>query len=98
MAKEEKAGKKKRPTAEKRILQSTKQRLINKSFKSEVRTAIRAFESALKSREQTSIQTAMANVYSMMDRGCKRGVFKKNKASRLKARAAAKAAQVASST
>lgn len=96
MAKEEKGGKKKRPTAEKRIIQNTKQRLINKSFKSEVRTAVRVFEAALKVREEKAVQVALANVYSMMDLGFKRGVYKKNKASRLKARAAAKVAQLAS--
>jgi len=94
MAKEEKVVKKKRPTAEKRVIQNVKQRLINKSFKSEVRTAMRSFEGALKGGEVKTVQEAMSHVYSMMDLGCKRGVFKKNKASRLKARAAAKVAQL----
>lgn len=96
MAKEEKGAKKKRPTAEKRIIQNAKQRMINKAFKSEARTAMRVFEEALKKKEPESAQAAIAKVYSMMDLGLKRGIYKKNKASRLKARAAAKVAQLAS--
>ena len=96
MAKEEKGKKKKRPTAEKRVIQNEKKRQINKAFKSEVRTAMRHFEAALKGREKESVETAMAKVYSMMDLGYKRGIYKKNKASRIKARSAAKVAQLAS--
>ena len=96
MAKEEKNKKKKRPTAEKRMIQNAKQRMINKAFKSEVRTAMRNFETALKGQERESVESAITKVYSMMDLASKRGIYKKNKASRTKARAAAKMAQLAS--
>jgi len=83
-----KEGKKvKRPTALKRDIRAEKMRLINKSFKSNVRTTMRSFEEALKSQDKTRIQEALNSVYSVMDKGVKRGVYKINKASRLKERA-----------
>lgn len=85
MAKEEKK-KVKRPTAQKRDLRNEKMRLINKSFKTNVRTTMRSFEEALKAQNNERIQATLSEVYSAMDIGVKRGVFKINKASRIKAR------------
>jgi len=94
MAKEKEEKKKtKRPTAIKRDLQSEKKRLLNKSFKNKVRSAVRDFESALTSKENTSIQTALNAMYALMDKGVKHGIYKPNKANRTKARLAAKAAR-----
>jgi small subunit ribosomal protein S20 len=91
MAKEKEEKKKiKRPTALKRDARAEKMRLINKSFKSNVRTTLRSFEDALKSADQSRIQEALNTVYSVMDRGVKRGIYKRNKASRLKSRASQK--------
>ena len=95
MAKEAAAKVKvKRPTAQKRAIQDEKRRLLNRSFKSEVRTTIRAFEDALPKGDVSSLKDCLNTVYSMMDKGVKRGVFKLNKASRTKARLAARAAAV----
>ena len=90
MAEEGKKGpaKKKCPTALKRIKQDEKRNLRNRSFKSSVRTALRAFESALTEKDKEKMQTALNNVYSLMDRGVKQGVYKKNKAARAKHRVA----------
>lgn len=77
----------KRPTAEKRILSSEKKRQINKSFKSKVRTTLNAFHESLKNNEKEEVQKSLNAVYSLMDKGVKRGIFKLNKASRLKANA-----------
>lgn len=85
MAQEEKK-KVKRPTAQKRDLRNEKMRLINKSFKTNVRTTMRSFEEALKAQNNERIQTALSEVYSVMDSGVKRGIFKSNKASRIKSR------------
>ncbi|MFC2049500.1 30S ribosomal protein S20 [Chlamydiota bacterium] len=91
MAKEKEEKKKvKRPTALKRDARNDKMRLINKSFKSNVRTTMRSFEEALKSQDKPRIQEALNTVYSVMDKGVKKGVYKANKASRLKARATVK--------
>jgi small subunit ribosomal protein S20 len=93
MAKEEsaKTAKTKRPTAKKRDLQNSKKRLQNKAFKSQVRTAIRNFEGALPEKDATKISAALKDIYGLMDKGVKRGVFKLNKASRTKSRLAARA-------
>ena len=93
MAKEvAKKTKAKRPTPLKRDLQNEKRRLLNKAFKSSVRTSVRSFDEALAKGDAASIKEQLDNVYSMMDRGVKRGVYKLNKASRTKARLAARAA------
>lgn len=92
MAKEETAPKKiKRPTAEKRDLQNSKRRMQNKTFKSTIRTAVRSFEGALTEKDAAKISATLNNVYSLMDKGVKRGIFKVNKAGRTKARLAARA-------
>lgn len=93
MAKEAKKEKKeKRPTPLKRDIQNEKRRLRNKSFKSSVRSAIRNFEEALPKGDAAAIKENLSNVYSMMDKGVKRGIYKLNKASRTKARLTARAA------
>ena len=93
MAKEAaKKTKVRRPTPLKRDLQNEKRRLLNKSFKSSVRTAMRQFDETLTKGDASSIQQQLDAVYSMMDKGVKRGIFKMNKASRTKARLAARAA------
>jgi small subunit ribosomal protein S20 len=86
---EEKQEKKKAiriPTAHKRFLQSEKRRLINKAFKAQVRTVVRSFEESLTKKDPTAVKSELDAVYSMMDKGVKRGVYKLNKASRTKSR------------
>lgn len=92
MAKEAaKKTKERRPTPLKRDLQNEKRRLMNKSFKSSVRTSIRYFEETISKGDEATIKDRLNDVYSMMDKGVKRGIFKLNKASRTKARLAARA-------
>jgi len=87
MAKEKEPNKKeKRPTPLKRDEQSEKSRLRNKMFKSRVKTAIRKFQE----EKGENAQASLNEVYSLMDKGVKKGVFKLNKASRTKSRLAAK--------
>lgn len=93
MAKEATEKKKERkPQAVKRDIQSKKRRLQNKAFKSQVRTAIRVYEEALPKGDDKSIKHSLSEVYSLMDKGVKKGVFKLNKASRIKSRLAARTA------
>jgi small subunit ribosomal protein S20 len=91
MAKEEKK-KAKRPTAAKRLIQAEKRRLINKNFKSKMRTGIRNFQSAVTQGDKQAIEAALNLSYSLLDKAAKRGLIKRNKASRDKARMAAKMA------
>ncbi|MFN0065948.1 MAG: 30S ribosomal protein S20 [Chlamydiales bacterium] len=89
---EEKKAKTKRPTALKRDMQNQKKRMRNKSFKSQVRTTMNAYNEALKSQEKLALEKSINTLYSMMDKGVKRGIFSINKASRTKARVTKKAA------
>lgn len=93
MAEEKK--KTKRPTALKRDIRNDKRRVINKNFKSRVRTAQRRFDDAVKQRKESPVvQELLSQVFSLMDKGVKRGIFKRNKADRTKARFTARARAV----
>lgn len=93
-ADEKKAPKAKKPTALKRMIQDEKKREVNKILKSRVRTAVRSFETSLKNSEKEKMTTHLNEVFSLMDKGVKKGIYKKNKAARTKSRFAAKAASV----
>lgn len=94
MAKEGEAKKQPRtPQAQKRQIQNEKKRLANRTFKSQVRTAVRRFEEAVTKKETNEIKDALSSVYGLMDKGVKLGIFKLNKAARTKSRMAAKAAK-----
>ncbi|WP_066481901.1 30S ribosomal protein S20 [Candidatus Chlamydia sanziniae] len=86
-----KGGLQKRPSAEKRIKTAQKRYLINHSLKSKVKTTIKKFEIALKIGESQAIFNDLQSVYSVVDKAVKRGIFKENKASRIKSRASLKA-------
>lgn len=92
MAKQEdkKDKKVKRPTAIKRDLQNLKRRDENKAYKSRVRTAIRTFHDSLTKEDEANKKAALNEVYSLLDKCVKTGVFKLNKASRTKSRLAAR--------
>lgn len=80
------------PTAQKRMIQNVKSRDVNRQFKSRVRTAVRHFEESLTSGDKAHVQENLKQVYSLMDKGVKRGIYKRNKASRVKSRFCARAA------
>lgn len=75
-------AKKKVPSALKRDRQSERNRLRNKAFRSQVNTVIKEFRSC----EAAKAPTCLSAIYSIMDKGVKKGVFKKNKADRFKSR------------
>ena len=77
----------KTPTAEKRMIQNEKRKIQNKSFKSKVKTAIRAFKESLKHDNKIDESKKTLNtVFSMLDKGAKNNVIKKNKTNRLKSK------------
>lgn len=97
MAEEKKAEKKveaktKKPSALKRDLQSEKKRLRNRSYRASVLTSIRSLEKSITQKESLeSIKTQLNEIYSLMDKGVKRGVYKPQKAARTKSRLSARA-------
>jgi small subunit ribosomal protein S20 len=94
-AKKKKAeGPTRQPSALKRDLQSEKRRLRNRSYRASVLTSVRALESSISQKEAPEAIKAKLNaIYSMMDKGVKRGVFKPRKAARTKSRLTARCAK-----
>ncbi len=86
MAEEKKVEKKKLPTAKKRIIQSEKRRLENRSFKSRVKTKVRAFEKMVSEKNKDDAKKSLSAIYSLLDKGVKRNIYKRNKAARLKSK------------
>ena len=87
MAEAEQKKKVKISTAIKRCKQNSKKNLINKSFKSKAKTAIKQYNEAIKAKEDSKVvEKKLSEVCSLMDKGVKRGVYKQNKADRLKSR------------
>lgn len=92
MAKEQEGIKKKakRPTAIKRDMQNSKRRTRNRLYKSQVRTSLRHLQETLEKGDVQLSQTSLNEAFSILDKCVKAGVFKLNKASRTKARLAAR--------
>lgn len=83
----EKKKKEKRPSALKRDLQNERRRLRNRSFRSSVSTAIRSLEKTLSEKEGAEkVQAKLQEIYSIVDKGVKRGIFKPQKGARTKSR------------
>ncbi len=93
MAKEEKKAR--IPSAQKKWRQSEEQRMRNKAFRSKTKTAIKDFEAALSSGKKDDAKAALSAVYSLFDKGHKKGVFKQNTVARLKSRITARLVAVA---
>lgn len=87
-------AKAKKPSPLKRDEQSVKRNMRNRSFKSKVTTAVRAFEETITKKDSSSAKTKLNDVYSLMDKGVKKGIYKANKASRVKSRLDARAKQI----
>jgi small subunit ribosomal protein S20 len=90
-----KTGKEKRPTALKRILQSRKRNLRNRDMNSRVKTAIKDLSTAVEKKEdKASISEKLNLIFSLSDKAVKMNLFKKNKADRIKSKAALKTLKV----
>ena len=86
---EKKTGKTKRPSALKRALQNERRRLKNRSLDSTVHTTIRALKAAFsKNESKEQIKAKLQSAYSIVDKAVKRGLFKPQKAARMKSRLA----------
>lgn len=87
MAENKKDTKKvKRASALKRDEQSVKRNLRNRSFKAKVTTAVRSFQESVTQKDASATKTKLNSIYSLMDKGVKKGIYKLNKANRVKSR------------
>ena len=82
-------------SAEKRIQSNERNRLINRFYKSSVRTLTKTFFKDLETykaskniEEREKLQKLLSSVYSLIDKGTKKKVFPKNTAARKKAKLA----------
>ena len=83
-------------SAEKRVRQSEKRRVINRSHRSKVRTYIKKLRTALDSGKSEDVQQALPEVMSVIDKSVQKGVMHKNAAARYKSRLTVSANKVAS--
>lgn len=86
MAEEKKVSKPKRPSAKKRDIQNAKRRLHNRAFKSRIKTAVRSLEKDISEKNETGAKAHLSSVYSLLDKAVKHGIYKLNKAARLKSK------------
>ena len=94
MVEEKKDGKtdkeealKKRPTAEKRALQSEKRRLHNRQYRSRIASAIAGLkELTVAGDQKEAVKKQLGLVHSLLDKAVKTKLFTLNKVSRMKSR------------
>ncbi|HEX7330105.1 MAG TPA: 30S ribosomal protein S20 [Pyrinomonadaceae bacterium] len=82
-------------SAEKRVRQSEKRRVINRGNRSKVRTYIKKVRAALDSGKNDEIQSVLPETISVIDKAVQKGVMHKNAAARYKSRLTLKANQAA---
>ena len=82
-------------SAEKRVRQSEKRRVINRSNRTKVRTFIKKLRTALDSGKGDDIQQALPVTISVIDKAVQKGVMHKNAAARYKSRLTVRANQTA---
>ena len=82
-------------SAEKRVRQSEKRRLINRSNRTKVRTYIKKLRVALDSGKGDDVQSVLPETISVIDKAVQKGVMHKNAAARYKSRLTVRANQAA---
>lgn len=83
------------PSATKRILINKRNRLQNRFYKSTIKTLIKLFfkqveisKNSTDNENKKIAQKILNSAYSLIDKGCKKKVFHKNKAARKKSQLA----------
>lgn len=69
----------------KRLIQSEKRRVANKATRTKIKTTIKAFHAALSTKDMEKSNALLNEISSLVDKATKNGLFKLNKASRIKA-------------
>ena len=81
-------------SSEKRVRQSEKRRVINRSNRTKVRTYIKKLRAALDSGNSGDVQQVLPDTISVIDKAVQKGVMHKNAAARYKSRLTVRANQV----
>jgi small subunit ribosomal protein S20 len=82
-------------SAEKRVRQSERRRVINRSNRTKVRTYIKKLRAALDSAQSDNVQKVLPETISVIDKAVQKGIMHKNAAARYKSRLTVRANQVA---
>ena len=82
-------------SAEKRVRQNEKRRVINRGNRTKVRSYIKKLRVALESGKSDDVQTALPVTISVIDKAVQKGVMHKNAAARYKSRLTVRANQTA---
>jgi small subunit ribosomal protein S20 len=82
-------------SAEKRVRQSEKRRVINRGHRTKVRTYIKKLRAALDAGKSEDVQAVLPEAISVIDKSVQKGVMHKNAAARYKSRLTARANQAA---
>ena len=80
-------------SSEKRVRQTEKRRVINRSHRTKVRTYIKKVRAALDSGKSDEIQEVLPEAISVIDKSVQKGVMHKNAAARYKSRLTLRANQ-----
>ena len=78
--------KKRKPSVLKRIRQTERRALVNRSNRTRVRSAIKRFRSALAAGDAAAAQLLLAPTMSAIDRAIQKGILHENTANRYKSR------------
>jgi small subunit ribosomal protein S20 len=82
--KEEEKKKVTQTSAHKRQIQNEKRRVQNKAVRSRLKTTVKDLLEAVKTKDTSSKQNLIQEVYSQVDKAAKKGIYSRNKANRLK--------------
>ena len=70
----------------KRNITNEKRRMMNASFRTRLKSAIKTVENAVENNEADKAKDALQRAYKMIDRAVGKGLYHKNKAARKKSR------------
>ncbi|OQY08855.1 MAG: 30S ribosomal protein S20 [Marinitoga sp. 4572_148] len=74
-------------SAKKRVRQTAKRRLRNKSYKTRVKNSVKKVLVAIEEKQEKEVvNELLSNAFSVIDKAAKKGVIHRNNASRKKAR------------
>ncbi|MBA3246761.1 MAG: 30S ribosomal protein S20 [Pyrinomonadaceae bacterium] len=82
-------------SAEKRMRQNERRRLVNRGNRTRMRTQIKKLRAALSAGDTSALQSALAETVSVIDKSVQKGVLHRNAAARYKSRLTARVNQLA---
>ncbi len=82
-------------SAEKRMRQNEKRRLVNRNNRGRLRTGVKKLRAALAGGEAETLQTLLPETISLIDKAVQKGVLHRNAAARHKSRLTVRANKAA---